>query len=184
MALEGPHSWVVAEGLGEGAAEPKELAAKIRSHAATTAEIRTLCKDLQVRGWGTQGACMRGVTWMHPAADMLHTCMHQTRSRQEGRSHTFMPAMWTTRTWPLHPRPVITCTAGGVWLCAQVLGRSEFKQLLRWRLALRKDLKADLATEEEAAKVGREGWEAAGQAGCGEGEVEVRENGEGHSHGW
>ncbi|PNW75509.1 hypothetical protein CHLRE_12g529500v5 [Chlamydomonas reinhardtii] len=82
MALEGPHSWVVAEGLGEGAAEPKELAAKIRSHAATTAEIRTLCKDLQV------------------------------------------------------------------------LGRSEFKQLLRWRLALRKDLKADLATEEEAAKGG------------------------------
>ncbi|KAG2453439.1 hypothetical protein HYH02_001662 [Chlamydomonas schloesseri] len=83
MSLEGPHSWVVAEGvLGEGAAEPKELAAKIRAHPATNAEIRTLCKDLQV------------------------------------------------------------------------LGRSEFKQLLRWRLALRKDLKADLATEEEAAKGG------------------------------
>ncbi|KXZ53085.1 hypothetical protein GPECTOR_8g77 [Gonium pectorale] len=80
LALEGPHSWAPAEGLGEGAAEPKELAAKIRSHPSTNAEIRTLCKDLLV------------------------------------------------------------------------LGRSEFKQLLRWRLALRKALKEDLATEEEAAK--------------------------------
>ncbi len=43
-----------------------------------------------------------------------------------------------------------------MWRRVQVLGRSEFKQLLRWRLALRKDLKADLAAEEEAAKVG--GW--------------------------
>ncbi len=48
MALDGPHSWAPVEGLGEEAAEPKELAAKIRTHPATTAEIRTLCKDLQV----------------------------------------------------------------------------------------------------------------------------------------
>jgi AdoMet-dependent rRNA methyltransferase SPB1 len=34
----------------------------------------------------------------------------------------------------------------------QVLGRSEFKQLLRWRLTLRKSLKEDLCTEEESAK--------------------------------
>lgn len=34
---------------------------------------------------------------------------------------------------------------------AQVLGRSEFKQLLRWRLTLRKELKGDLAVAEEAA---------------------------------
>ena len=37
------------EGLGEGAAEPKELAAKFRGHIATSTEIRSLCKDLQVR---------------------------------------------------------------------------------------------------------------------------------------
>ncbi|GLC72047.1 hypothetical protein PLESTF_001198400 [Pleodorina starrii] len=82
LVLEGPNSWTQAEGLGEGAAEPKELAAKIRSHAATNAEIRSLCKDLQV------------------------------------------------------------------------LGRSEFKQLLRWRLALRKALKDELGAEEEEAKPG------------------------------
>ncbi|GFR43871.1 hypothetical protein Agub_g5000 [Astrephomene gubernaculifera] len=80
LALDGPNSWAPVEALGEGAAEPKELAAKIRSHEATTAEIRTLCKDLQV------------------------------------------------------------------------LGRSDFKQLLRWRLTVRKALKADLSTEEDAAK--------------------------------
>ena len=32
----------------EGAENPKELAEVIRSHAGTTAEIRTLCTDLQV----------------------------------------------------------------------------------------------------------------------------------------
>ncbi|KAG2498835.1 hypothetical protein HYH03_003028 [Edaphochlamys debaryana] len=80
LALDGGDSWQPVEGLGEGAAEPKELAAKIRAHEATNAEVRTLCKDLQV------------------------------------------------------------------------LGRSEFKQLLRWRLALRRSLKADLAAEEEAEK--------------------------------
>lgn len=36
----------------------------------------------------------------------------------------------------------------------QVLGRSEFKQLLRWRLTLRKALKEDLNTEEEGPKGG------------------------------
>ncbi|GIL46558.1 hypothetical protein Vafri_3535 [Volvox africanus] len=80
LALEGPNSWLPVEGLSEGAAEPKELAAKIRSHAATNAEIKLLCRDLQV------------------------------------------------------------------------LGRSEFKQLLRWRLALRKGLKNDLGTDEETSQ--------------------------------
>ncbi|PNH12762.1 AdoMet-dependent rRNA methyltransferase spb1 [Tetrabaena socialis] len=95
LALEGPHSWANTEGLGEGAAEPKELAAKIRSHEATNSEIRTLCKDLQV------------------------------------------------------------------------LGRSEFKLLLRWRLALRKSLKADLAAADEdgSAKPGHK--KAKGAAGEG-----------------
>ncbi len=37
------------EGLGEAAAEPKELAAKLRGHVATSPEIHTLCRDLQVR---------------------------------------------------------------------------------------------------------------------------------------
>ncbi|GIM12377.1 hypothetical protein Vretimale_15764 [Volvox reticuliferus] len=81
LALEGTNSWLPVEGLSEGAAEPKELAAKIRSHTATNAEIKLLCRDLQV------------------------------------------------------------------------LGRSEFKQLLRWRLALRKSLKDDLGTGEETSKV-------------------------------
>jgi hypothetical protein len=44
---------VAAEDLSEGAAEPKEVAAKIRSHAATNAEILSLCKDLQVRARST-----------------------------------------------------------------------------------------------------------------------------------
>jgi AdoMet-dependent rRNA methyltransferase SPB1 len=33
-----------------------------------------------------------------------------------------------------------------------VLGRSEFKQLLRWRMGLRKDLKTLLGAEDEAKK--------------------------------
>ena len=92
LALDGPNSWAPVEGLGEAAAEPKELAAKVRSHPATSAEIRTLCKDLQV------------------------------------------------------------------------LGRSEFKQLLRWRLAVRKALKGDLGVVEDGAKVG---WAGLGRTGLG-----------------
>ncbi len=38
----------------EGLEDPAELAAYVRSHAATDSEVKTLCKDLQVR-WGQSG---------------------------------------------------------------------------------------------------------------------------------
>lgn len=49
---------------------------------------------------------------------------------------------------------------------AQVLGRSEFKQLLRWRLTLRKELKGDLAVAEEAAGKAK-GKDKKGEKGAG-----------------
>lgn len=73
FSLDGPESWK-AEGFGS---EAKELAESIRSHKATTSEIRSLCLDLQV------------------------------------------------------------------------LGRSEFKQLLKWRLAVRKALGSELPAIED-----------------------------------
>ncbi|KAI7836413.1 hypothetical protein COHA_009713 [Chlorella ohadii] len=83
IAVEGPNS----EGPVEGLEDPAELAAYVRSHAATDSEVKTLCKDLQV------------------------------------------------------------------------LGRSEFKQLLRWRLLIKKDLQRAAAAAAKAAKAAGEGGE-------------------------
>ncbi len=41
----------------------------------------------------------------------------------------------------------------------QVLGRSEFKQLLRWRLLIKKDLQRAAAAAAKAAKAAGEGGE-------------------------
>jgi hypothetical protein len=45
--LEGPNSEALAEGVQE---ETEAMAAFVRGHKATTAEIRALCSDLQVLG--------------------------------------------------------------------------------------------------------------------------------------
>lgn len=79
IALNGPPSWVAVEGLDADVDAVKELAAVIRGHEATSAEVRELCGDLQV------------------------------------------------------------------------LGRTEFKTLLRWRLALRKALAGKLGVETSEA---------------------------------
>ena len=79
----------------EGVEDAAELAAFVRSHSATDAEVRTLCKDLQV------------------------------------------------------------------------LGRSEFKQLLRWRLLVKKDLQRQqaAAAKAAAAAAGERGGEEGGSGG-------------------
>lgn len=41
----------------EGLDDPAELAAYVRSHAATDSEVRTLCKDLQVSSLGARDWC-------------------------------------------------------------------------------------------------------------------------------
>ncbi|KAL4457861.1 hypothetical protein ABPG75_012726 [Micractinium tetrahymenae] len=75
IAIEGPNS----EGEVAGVEDAAELAQFVRGHAATDAEVKTLCKDLQV------------------------------------------------------------------------LGRSEFKQLLRWRLLVKKDLQRQASAKAKAA---------------------------------
>ena len=78
---------------------------------------------------------------------------------------------------------------------AKVLGRSEFKQLLRWRLAVKKAMAADLAgvgeggegEEGAAAKKGASAaaakgeGEAGGDGGRGGGKGQYRGGGEGRS---
>lgn len=89
IAIEGPNS----EGGVAGVEDAAELAAFVRGHAATDAEVKALCKDLQV------------------------------------------------------------------------LGRSEFKQLLRWRLLVKKDLQRAAAARAKAAAA--EKGEGEGEGGSG-----------------
>eukprot|EP00887_Chlorella_sp_A99_P001387 scaffold8.g1387.t1 len=99
IVLEGPGS----EGPVDRVEDPAALAALIRRHPATTAEVKLLCQDLQV------------------------------------------------------------------------LGRSEFKQLLRWRLLVKKDLAKQAAAAAKAAKAAR----AAGPGSGGSSEEEEEEEEEG-----
>lgn len=72
-----------------------------------------------------------------------------------------------------HPSTDAEVTA----LCGdlQVLGRSEFKQLLRWRLGLRRELKAQLGLSSDEAKAGghkKRAKEGEGAAAAADGEAE------------
>lgn len=110
--------------------DPAELAAFVRGHSATDAEVKLLCKDLQV---GLP--CWLG--WLQ--ARRHQGCMYGCLS---------FPAV---RYPDSHP----TCLP-----LPQVLGRSEFKHLLRWRLMVKKDLKQQQKEAAKAAAAEEEGGSA------------------------
>ena len=90
---------MVASGEGGLAA-----AAAVAAHAATTAEVRALCADLQVLG---RSEFKQLLKWCARAG-----------------ARPCLPVLCVCAVWFRHTSPYMSRV--------QVLGRSEFKQLLKW----------------------------------------------------